>query len=329
MSIEPSVGVYCVGVLNYRSYDDLTSCLESVSNQKLPPRSVLVLDVEPDPAAAAQRRDLEERFPWAEFQDFPNRGYAGGANRLVAWALEQQVRPEFCLLLNPDVILEPEFTQALIEPIRSQRDIAIATGKLLRPDGERLDSAGIDLPHHKRPRDRGSEQMDQGQFDDPVDVFAASGAAMLIRLSAVCDLTLAGELFDEDFFLYHEDTDLCWRARRLGWRVRYEPGAMATHARGWRRERRFEIPTSVRRHSFKNYYLQLIKNVPAAEMVRDFPVVLIWEMLRFAFVLTRDRQMLGAYRQALAASGQAIRKRSLLREKIKSRSTASVGSDLF
>ena len=326
MSTEPAQGLYCVGVVCYRSYDDLAACLESVSNQKLPPRSVLVLDVEPDRAAEAQRRDLEERFPWAEFQDFPNRGYAGGANRLVAWALEQEGGPEFCLLMNPDVILEAEFAQALIEPIRSESDIAIATGKLFRPDGQRLDSAGIDLPRHKRPRDRGSEQIDQGQFDQPADVFGASGAAMLIRLSAVRDLSLAGELFDEDFFLYHEDTDLCWRARRLGWRVRYEPGAKATHARGWRRGRRFEISPSVRRHSFKNYYLQLIKNVPAGEMIRDFPVVLIWEMLRFAFVLTRDPQMLGAYRQAFAASGQAIRKRSLLREKIKSRSAAS---DLF
>ncbi|MCH2185257.1 glycosyltransferase family 2 protein [Myxococcota bacterium] len=317
MSADSQKPTYCVGVVSYRSYADLSACLESIGNQKLPPEAVCVLDLDADYAHRAQRKALAERFPWAEFQDVPNLGYAGGGNQLVAWACGAESTPDFCLLLNPDVSLEPDFAAILAGAMASQPNVALGTGKLLRPDGRTLDSAGLEMPRHKRPRDRGSEQLDQGQLDQPSDVFGVSGAAMMLRLSAVSDLMLDGELFDEDFFLYHEDTDLCWRAGRLGWRIRYEPAARARHVRGWRRAQRFDIPAAVRRHSFKNHYLQLIKNAPAGELVRDFPVILSWEFLRLGFAILRDRPVLGGYRQAIQLSGRAFHKRRLLQQKLR------------
>ena len=317
MAADSHQPTYCVGIVCYRSYPDLSACLESIGNQKLPPTTVCVLDVDPDRTHRDQREALVERFPWAEFQDVPNLGYAGGANQLIAWACGAESTPEFCLLLNPDVSLEPDFASTLASAMASQPDVALGTGKLLRPDGRTLDSAGLEMPRHKRPRDRGSEQLDRGQLDQPADVFGVSGAAMMLRLSAVSDLMLNGELFDEDFFLYHEDTDLCWRAGRLGWRIRYEPSARARHVRGWRRSQRFEIPEAVRRHSFKNHYLQLIKNAPAREFIRDFPVIMSWEFLRLGFAVLRDRPVLGGYRQAIQLSGRAFHKRKLLQEKLR------------
>ena len=71
----------------------------------------------------------------------------------------------------------------------------------------------------------GSEERDHGQYDEPCFVFGVTGAAMMLRVAALPDLQIDGELFDEDFFMYHEDTDLSWRANLLGWRVLYEPGA--------------------------------------------------------------------------------------------------------
>ncbi|MDG2049608.1 MAG: glycosyltransferase family 2 protein [Myxococcota bacterium] len=318
MSADSQKSTYRVGVVSYRSYGDLAACLESIGNQKLSPDAVRVLDVDPDPAQSDRRSILAERFPWAEFQDFPNRGYAGGANHLVAWASGGENPPDFCLLLNPDVSLEPDFAALLAAAMASGPNVALGTGKLLRPDGRTLDSAGLEMPRHKHPRDRGSEQVDRGQLDQPADVFAASGAAMMLRLSAVSDLMLDGELFDEDFFLYREDTDLCWRAGRLGWRVRYEPGARARHVRGWRRAGRFEVPDSVRLHSFKNHYLQLIKNAPTRELMRDLPAILIWELLRLGFAVLRDRTVLRGYRQAIQLSSRAFHKRRLLQQKLRS-----------
>ncbi|CAO5242753.1 glycosyltransferase family 2 protein [Frankia sp. AgKG'84/4] len=73
--------------------------------------------------------------------------------------------------------------------------------------------------------DRGYQQVDTGQFDQPEDVFTACGNGMAIRAS------LGHELgwFDDAFFLYYEDTDLSWRIRARGQAIRYVPGAVLRH----------------------------------------------------------------------------------------------------
>ncbi len=73
--------------------------------------------------------------------------------------------------------------------------------------------------------DRGYQEVDLGQYDEPADVFALCGCAVAFR-------TVAGRAagwFDEDFFLYYEDTDLSWRLRAAGWGIRYEPTAVVRH----------------------------------------------------------------------------------------------------
>ena len=135
---------------------------------------------------------------------------------------------------------------------------------------------------------------------------------MMMRRAALRQLAIQGEIFDEDFFLYHEDTDLCWRARLLGWQVLYVPKARALHDRAWRRERRFEIEPDVRRHSFKNHYLQLIKNERPREFWLNLPWIGTWEVLRLGFALLRDRELLAGYRAAWSLAGRAWYKRRLL-----------------
>jgi GT2 family glycosyltransferase len=73
--------------------------------------------------------------------------------------------------------------------------------------------------------DRAYQEPDLGQFDRAEDVFAICGAACAFRTEALAE---AG-LFDDDFFLYYEDTDLSWRLQRLGWRIAYEPAAVVRH----------------------------------------------------------------------------------------------------
>ena len=73
--------------------------------------------------------------------------------------------------------------------------------------------------------DRGFQEVDRGQYDEPVEVFTACGAAAAFRTEAIRQVGL----FDDDFFLYYEDCDLSWRLRAAGWTVRYEPSAVARH----------------------------------------------------------------------------------------------------
>ena len=302
---------WAAGIINHGSYAELERCLDSLRAQTHRPGTIRVLDTGVDPERYRVLAD-RERSDDLRFSTGPNRGYAGGANALLhAFAEEGDACP-YLLLLNPDVELDPRFGEELVGALESAPRVALASGKLLRPGRRLIDSAGIALPRHRRPRDRGSEEPDRGQYDRPERVFAVSGAALMLRRAALDDLALAGEVFDEDFFLYHEDTDLGWRAHRLGWEVLYWPRATAVHHRGWRRDQRFDVPVEVRRHSFKNHYLQLIKNERGWDFVRHLPWIAAWEVLRLGYVLLRDPQMLPAYRQAWALLPSAWSKRRAL-----------------
>jgi len=309
----PPPGAWAVGVVNHGSYDDLAECLASVERQTSSPCGVLVVDTGVDPA----RLDaLRVRYPGYVFEQRANRGWGAGVNRVLAWCDERNPDAEFVLLLNPDMSLDAEFGERLVAAIARDPSVAIATGKLLRPGRQELDSAGIRLPRHRRPRDRGSGERDVGRFDRPEYVFGASGAAMLVRRSAMEAIAIEGEVVDEDFFAYQDDTDLCWRAHRFGWRVLYEPAARAVHGRRWRREGRFAIDVGVRRHSFKNHYLQIIKNERAIDFLRNLPWIAAWEVARLGFAIAFDRAILPAYAAALREAPTAWAKRRVVARRV-------------
>jgi GT2 family glycosyltransferase len=306
---------YTAGITNHASYDDLPACLESLRRQTQPPARILVVDTGADPE---RLQTLQRDHPDVEFELRANRGYGAGANRILAWTEQREPCAEFALILNPDIALDPPFSEVLLEDMRLHPGVALASGKLLRPGRKEIDSAGIRMPLHRRPRDRGSEEIDRGQYDRAEQLFGVTGAAMMIRRAALPDLALDdGEIFDEDFFAYHEDTDLAWRANLLGWQVRYQPRAVAVHERRWRRERRNEIEPWVRRHSFKNHYLQIIKNESAGSFLVHLPVLVVWEILRLGFTLLRDRSLLPGYAEALRAAPRAWAKRRIIQQRVR------------
>ena len=244
---------YAVGIVNYRSYPELERALRSVAGQSGSPTEIVVADLEGGGSVAER---LQAEFSPVRWEVLPNVGYAAASNRCLEWLIQAHPGLEFILLLNADVELEPDFVSALLGEMRQVPEAVLGTGKLLRGDARTLDSTGIVLPRNRRPRDRGSEQPDEGQYDRVEFVWGVSGAALMLRLDCLEKLAIEGEVFDEDFFMYHEDTDLAWRAQNFGMRSLYVPAARAIHQRGWKRSSRFERPVALRRHSFKNHYLE-------------------------------------------------------------------------
>jgi GT2 family glycosyltransferase len=115
--------------------------------------------------------------------------------------------------------------------------------------------------------DRGWLERDWGQYDQPVDVFAWCGGAVLLRPEYLEDVGL----FDERFFLYYEDTDLSWRGQARGWRYRTAPKAVVRHVHS----ASSGVGSAVFEHYVeRNRLLLLVKNAPMPLAIR--------EMARFA-----------------------------------------------
>jgi N-acetylglucosaminyl-diphospho-decaprenol L-rhamnosyltransferase len=162
-----------------------------------------------------------------------NTGFAAGMNRLLA----RSDAPWF-LALNSDAWPEPGAIGALVAAGDAWPRAAAVAPRIERPDGS-LEHSTHPFPSarlaalltvsggHWLPRRVQDDLMLVGGWahDRPRDVDWAVGAALLMRRAAIDEV--GG--FDERFFMYAEDLEWCWRARRGGWTIRFEPAALVRH----------------------------------------------------------------------------------------------------
>ncbi len=164
-----------------------------------------------------------------------NLGYGAAANRGI-----DATGLELVLVSNPDVAVHRGALAALVEVLGADPVLAVAGPRILEADGTRypsarrfpslVDAAGHALLGDLAPDNRFTRRYRMGDLasDHVTEVDWVSGACFLARRRALEEL--GG--FDESYFMYAEDTDLCWRARRAGWGVVYVPDAVVTHVQG-------------------------------------------------------------------------------------------------
>ena len=124
-----------------------------------------------------------------------------------------------------------------------------------------MDSTGIYFTPMLRHLDRGSQEVDNGHYLNFEYVFGATAAAALYRREMIDDISIHGEFFDSDFFVYREDADVAWRAQLLGWSCLYTPHARGYHVRNVLPGNRRALPAAINMHSVKNRFLMRIKNM--------------------------------------------------------------------
>jgi GT2 family glycosyltransferase len=201
-----------VAIPSLRGGPLLAACLESLTRQTHRNFEVIVID---NTGTGALQID----HPVRVLRSPANLGFGAAIN--LAWKTSTAA---FLATLNDDAEASPQWLAALLAEIQTAAGVGMAASQIRRFGTNLLDSAGMLIA-----LDGSSKQRAQGQpaghFARAEDVLLPSACAALYRREMLEDIGL----FDEDFFLYCEDTDLGLRARRNGWTCRYAPQAVVHH----------------------------------------------------------------------------------------------------
>jgi N-acetylglucosaminyl-diphospho-decaprenol L-rhamnosyltransferase len=218
-------------IVDHASGDVLRACIGSLEQQGI--SDVVVVDNASRHASANEIGDVGGGVRL--LRPGTNLGYGAGVNRGVA----ASVAP-FILIANPDLLVHAGAVKELLDALDSDPLLAAVGPRTLRPDGSRYPSArrfpsAVDALGHAvlarlNPENRFSKnyRLDSLDLEVPTSVDWISGACMLVRRAAFEEV--GG--FDESYFMYAEDMDLCWRLRVAGWQIAFVPAAIVTHQQG-------------------------------------------------------------------------------------------------
>ncbi len=206
-------------ILAWNGADYLAGCLKSVLEQGYEPLEVIVVDNASTDNSAA----IAESFAPAVrlLRNAHNLGYAGGNNIGLAAA-----NGEVLLLLNQDTVLQPGCLAALAATF-AEPQVGLVGCKIYYPEGRLIQHAGALI----RPGDafalhRGQNEVDVGQYDTVVEADYLTGAALALHRRTLQRVGLLDEAY---YPAYYEDADYCYRARRAGFQVLYQPQAVVRH----------------------------------------------------------------------------------------------------
>ena len=202
---------------------------------------------------------VKEQFPSIKIiQNEANYGFANGYNSAL-----QQVEEDYYALVNSDIEVTENWLAPILSIFDSEPTIAIIQPKILdyknKEYFEYAGAAGGFIDQYGYPYCRGrifdTIEKDNGQYNDELEIFWASGACFFIRKEIYRKLNG----FDGDFFAHQEEIDLCWRAFNLGYKAKYTSKSVVYHVGGATLNESNPKKTFL---NFRNSLLMLTKNLP-------------------------------------------------------------------
>ena len=272
MSVDPAPDVSAVIVL-YNTADLIAPCLRSVLDSRGVSLEVFVVDNASSDGGAAIVR---ERFPSVHLvENSLNRGFGAANNQVLP-----RCAGRYVVLLNPDTEVPPEAFRKMADYMDASPRVGLAGPTVRNPDGTRQDTVSLRYPGQKR---------SSGEVSGlPGKIACVLGACQIVRATLMRDL--GG--FDEDFFLYGEDQDLCLRIRKEGHEIGNIDTAVILHHGG--KSERDTPPVEVWRKKAlaeylfyrKHYRPETVRRIARAQRFRELRKILL---TRLSLPFVRDR----------------------------------------
>ncbi len=261
--------------LNFNGIKFLPDLFTSLRQVTYPNLEIIMVDNFSDDESV---RYVARHFPEVKVVRNPeNYMYARGNNVGLKVA-----RGKYVCLLNNDTEVEPGFIEPVVAAFEGNPNIAAVQPKILGlQQRDQLEYAGacggfIDWLGYPFLRGRifFTTEKDEGQYDDPMGLFWASGACLFLRKSA---LDAVGGL-DEDFVIHMEEIDLCWRLRLAGWEVVSIPQSRVWHFVGGTLDQANPRKTY---WNFRNNIFLLIKNLSKRRLLVRLPLRILMDSTAF------------------------------------------------
>jgi len=211
--------VLCIGKVR-----ETRNCIRSLLLEGSPDYRILIVEN----GTRDNLKELSPEFPDVHFINLPeNEGFTGGVNKGLEEA-RRMWKPDYYFLLNNDAEVEKGALAVLIQGMQEEPACGMTAPKIYsdRKNGILWSAGGTLVPWRIKSANRGEGMKDSGQFERREECPFLSGCALLIRDRVVEDVGL----LDNRFFAYLEDLDYCLRVRQKGWKLIYEPKAIAVHA---------------------------------------------------------------------------------------------------
>jgi GT2 family glycosyltransferase len=224
-------------IVNFNASQYTRECLASLNKLKINNIKVKILVVDNGSSEKLEiKKDDFKDVGFEIIRSEENLGFSGGNNL----AIEKNLNDfDYFLVLNNDTIHNPDFLQNLVEDsIKNDADISSPKiyfakgrefhkdkynpselGKIIWYAGGLFDKKNVLAAH------RGVDDVDQGQFDKPSETDFATGCCMLIKK----DVFEKIGIFDMRYFLYLEDLELSFRAKKKGFKIFYIPTSVIWH----------------------------------------------------------------------------------------------------
>lgn len=325
-------------IVTWNSMKFIKDCLESIMKQSIWLAKDFEIKIAINVVDNGSQDDtvdfIRNNYPYVHIlKNINNLGFSRAYNQAI-----KMQQTDWVLVLNTDVILEPDFLEKiLIAAKNSKRDVAALGGKVLKIEtvvengglsekikSDKLDSCGLEVRKSRQVKNIGEGEVDEGQYDELNEVFGFSGACVLFRREALEDVNFKDEYFDEDLFAYQEDYDLACRLQLYGWQSVFVPSAKAYHFRSaslgmlspWKFRKiikaRKQKSQLTNYYSYKNHLCVLLKNEITENFWRYLPHIFWFELKKFIYLLFFETRTLGCLGKFFKLFGRMRLKRKII-----------------